>query len=209
MLKAMVGGDPIDVELKHGNGSFSMNGRFNALITCNERLRVRLEGDSGAWERRMAIINFEGPKPTKRIPDFGNVLFKSEGPQILAWAITGAQMLLQDLEQYGQIKRTPGQLDLVEDLLRESQSLERFVTHEVEKAKGIADLSKAEALEAYADYCAKNGWAPLAYARQQKEMAELMLRHHHSSPSHSLSRNGKETQGWRNIRLKSQGGMTV
>lgn len=208
-LKAMVGGDPLDVELKHGNGSFSMSGRFNVLITCNEQLRVRIKGDSGAWHRRLAIIRYEGSVPAKVIANFSDVLFKEEGPQILAWAIEGAKMLLQDLDQHGKIRRTKRQLSVVTDLLHESQSLEHFVKYAIEPAKGIADLSKNEALEAYADYCLKNGWKPFPLSRQQKEIPELIIRHYHASLSNSLSRNEKATQGWRNIRLKSEGGATV
>ncbi len=209
MLKAMVGGDSIDVELKHSNGSFSMSGRFNALITCNERLRVRLEGDAGAWGRRMFIIKFEAPAPAKSIADFAQVLFKEEGSRILAWAIEGAQMLLHDLTEYGKIHSTERQVQVVNDLLNESQSLELFVKGQIQRVEGISDLSKGEALDAYAEFCTVHSWSPLPIARQRKELPELILKHYQSSVSNSVSRNNKDTQGWRHIRLISKGELII
>ena len=206
-LKAMVGGDPINVELKNKNGSFSMNGRFNVAITCNERLRVLLSSDYGAWERRLGIIKFEGPLPKNKIPDFGKVLFEEEGPQILAWAIEGVQLLMQDLKKYARIHRTERQLNIVKDLLRESQSLEHFVQSEIESAGGIGDVTKNDVLEAYANFCHLNGWAPMPRSRQHAELPELILKYHRSSLTRSLNRNDKNAQGWRNVRLKSEGNL--
>jgi Family of unknown function (DUF5906)/Bifunctional DNA primase/polymerase, N-terminal len=48
MLKVLVGGDPISAEGKGLNGDFQMFGTFNIVVTCNSRLRLRLEGDAGA-----------------------------------------------------------------------------------------------------------------------------------------------------------------
>lgn len=206
-LKAMVGGDPINVELKNKNGSFSMNGRINVALTCNERLTVRIASDAGAWERRLAIIKFEGPIPKNKIPDFGKVLFEEEGPQILAWAIEGVQLLMQDLKKYARIHRTERQLNIVKDLLRESQSLEHFVQSKIESARGIGDVTKNDVLDAYANFCHINGWAPMPRSRQHHELSELILKHHRSSLTRSLNRNGKNAQGWRNLRLKPEGNL--
>jgi phage/plasmid-associated DNA primase len=49
MLKVLVGGDPISAEGKGLNGDFAMFGTFNIVVTCNSRLRVRLEDDASAW----------------------------------------------------------------------------------------------------------------------------------------------------------------
>jgi hypothetical protein len=62
-LKVLVGGDPISAEGKGSNGDFCMFGTFNAVMTCNSRLRVRLEDDAGAWLRRLLIIRYENPPP--------------------------------------------------------------------------------------------------------------------------------------------------
>lgn len=202
-LKAIIGGDPIDAELKGRNEIITLRGRFNALVTCNERLRVRIEGDFGAWKRRIAIIPFEGPSPKQRIPDFARRLFEEEGERILAWAIEGARLLQNDLAAHGCIRLTERQVGLVDDLLSESQSLERFVNEVIERAPGY-DLLKDEAMEAYGEFCTLRGWEALPLARQQRELPELVLRIHRASITRSLLRNGKAAQGWRNIRLKGK-----
>ena len=51
VLKGLVGGDWFDAEQKGGTGSFQLQGMFNALITSNARLHVRLQGDVGACAR--------------------------------------------------------------------------------------------------------------------------------------------------------------
>jgi len=65
LIKGLVGGDWFDAEQKGGTGSFQLQGTFNALITSNARLRVRLQGDVGAWGRRLNIVRYEAPPPAK------------------------------------------------------------------------------------------------------------------------------------------------
>jgi hypothetical protein len=52
-LKAMIGGDPMTMEFKGSNERPEIVCRFNAIVTCNSRLTVRLEGDAEAWRRRL------------------------------------------------------------------------------------------------------------------------------------------------------------
>ena len=99
VLKGLVGGDWFDAEQKCGTGCFPVQGTFCALITSNARLRVRLKGDVGAWRRRLLIVRYEAPPPKKKIPDFGALLVREEGPGILNWFITGAAMVLSDTDQ--------------------------------------------------------------------------------------------------------------
>jgi hypothetical protein len=80
MIKALVGGDLLDAEKKNGNEHFQLRGCFNVAITCNARLTVRLKGDVGAWERRILLLQYERPKPKKRIADFASRLISAEGP---------------------------------------------------------------------------------------------------------------------------------
>ena len=44
-----------------------MKGVFNAVITSNNRLRVRLDGDAEAWRRRLILIRFTNPPVAKKI----------------------------------------------------------------------------------------------------------------------------------------------
>src|SRR5262249_52004607 len=100
-LKGLVGGEGFDAEQKGGTGSFQMQGNFNVLITSNARLKVRLQGDVGAWKRRITIVRYEAPPPAKRVPDFGAHLVRTEGSGILNWALVGAQKLLTEMPDDG------------------------------------------------------------------------------------------------------------
>lgn len=53
VIKGLVGGDLFDAEQKGGSGSFQIEGKFNILMTFNCRLKVKLQGDVGAWRRRL------------------------------------------------------------------------------------------------------------------------------------------------------------
>ncbi|MDD5677884.1 MAG: DUF5906 domain-containing protein, partial [Kiritimatiellae bacterium] len=90
VLKALVGGDTLEGEVKNGNESFSVHGCFNVLISTNTRLRVKLDSDAGAWRRRMLIVDYARPKPDKPIPGFDSLLLREEGEGILVWAVEGA-----------------------------------------------------------------------------------------------------------------------
>ena len=47
-LKGLLGVDPVTFELKGSNERPTIISRFNAIVTCNSRLTVRLEGDTEA-----------------------------------------------------------------------------------------------------------------------------------------------------------------
>ena len=104
MLKVLVGGDPISAEGKGLNGDFQMFGTFNIVVTCNSRLRLRLEGDAGAWRRRLLVVRYEKPAPAKRVLDFDHVLLRDEGSGILRWAMAGFVKLQTEFAEIGDFK---------------------------------------------------------------------------------------------------------
>ncbi len=169
MLKGLVGGDWFDAEQKFGTGSFPVQGTFCAVVTSNSRLRVKLCGDVGAWRRRLLIVRYEGPKPKKKIPDFGARLVEEEGAGILNFFIAGLDMLLQDIDQGGDIALTERQAAIVDSLLAESDSLRFFLQERVERAEGF-DLSVNEIVEAYAEFCPEMGWTPLPITEVQHSL---------------------------------------
>lgn len=173
-LKGLVGGDWFDAEKKGGNGSFQIQGCFNVVMTSNCRLRVRLQGDVGAWRRRLLIIRYEAPPPPREIKSFSDVLLREEGSGILNWAIAGLQALLNDIEETGDIRLTPRQASVVDSLLAESDSLRAFLTANVEKMTGY-DLTSQELVQAYADFCPEMGWDPLPDTIIGRQMPDLML----------------------------------
>ena len=201
VLKALVGGDIMDAEQKGGTGCFPIEGTFAVVITCNSRLRVRLEGDVGAWRRRLLIVRYECPPPAKKIPDFGAHLVKTEGGGILNWAIEGLGDLLNDVEQRGDIALTPRQAGVVDSLLAESDSLRYFLNDRVERYVG-GDLSIHEIVEAYAEYCPAHGWSPLPITVVQRQIEGLMLELFQTVKVNSIERDGKSAKGFRNVHFK-------
>ena len=161
VLKGLVGGDWFDAEQKGGTGNFQVQGTFNVMITSNARLRVRLQGDVGAWKRRLTIVRYEAPPPAKKIPDFGAYLVRTEGSGILNWALLGAQKVLGEIpDEGGDLLLTAGQRDLVDSLLAESDSLRHFL-QECVTVDETADATVTELVEAYAAYCPERNNFPL------------------------------------------------
>ena len=203
ILKGLVGGDWLDAEGKGLNSNFQIQGTFCVLITSNSRLRVKLEGDVGAWKRRLLIVRYELPPPAKKIPDFGAVLIRDEGSGILRWALTGLSMVMEDVKTIGDIALTEQQRSIVESLLAESESLRHFLTDQVEKSDNC-DLTVNEIVEAYAEYCPAKGWHALPITVIYDKLNTLMLELFQTTQSHSLGRDGKHNQrGFRRVRFKN------
>ena len=79
VLKSLTGGDPMTVELKNAMDSPSLTCAFNVIMTSNARLTVHLEGDVDAWQRRLAIIGYDRPKPANVIPDLTPASYRPKG----------------------------------------------------------------------------------------------------------------------------------
>jgi putative DNA primase/helicase len=201
IVKGLVGGDWFDAEQKGGTGSFQFQGNFCVIVTSNTRLRVRLCGDVGAWRRRLLIIRYEGPKPKKKIPDFGEKLAREEGSGILNFAIAGLSMLLKDIDKTGDIVQTERQRTIVDSLLAESDSMRLFLQEAVETADG-ADVSVNEIVEAYATFCPEKGWNPLPITEIHRSLEGLMLELFRVTKSHSVNREGKSVRGFFGVALK-------
>lgn len=204
-LKALVGGDAMEGEGKNSNEGIAVEGRFNVLLTCNERLRVRLEGDVGAWRRRLLIVRFEMPPPEKKIENFGEKLFEEEGAGILCWAMTGAADLLRELDETGDIILTPAQQKRIDDLLDESDSLPKFCRERICRSE-TNDLTKEEIVEAYGVYCSEQGWEPWPLQRTRSKLPEIMHRLFGSAETRSLVRHEKSAQGFRKVQFIQKGG---
>ncbi|MFH0796995.1 MAG: DUF5906 domain-containing protein [Candidatus Omnitrophota bacterium] len=203
VIKGLVGGDWFDAEQKCGTGNFPFQGNFCILITSNSRLQVRLDGDTGAWKRRLLIIRFEGPAPAKNIPDFKDVLIREEGSGILNWALQGLGMLLEDIEAHGDIQLTEKQEKILDGLLAESDSLRHFLVENVVQDENV-DLSTTEIVEAYAEYCPRKGWNPKPITVIHRELESLILELFGTSKSHSIKRDGKNTRGFHRVAFKDE-----
>jgi putative DNA primase/helicase len=156
-LKAIVGGDLLEAERKNTNYRFQLPGAFNVVVTSNTRLTLRLEGDRGAWRRRLAIIEYEKPRTSKMIPEFAHLLICQEGSGILNFAVEGLLNLWSDIKDHGTIELSSKQAERVNSLLDESDGLRLFLTDSLEVAPGY-DLASREIVSEFAKFCIGRGW---------------------------------------------------
>lgn len=203
MLKVLVGGDPISAEGKGSNGDFAMFGTFNIVMTCNSRLRIRLEDDTGAWRRRLLIVRYESEPPQRRILDFHHTLLREESSGILRWALAGFVKLQQVFAELGDFQLSDGQRQRIDSLLAESDSL-RLFTRECLERHNYGDVTTAEFQQAYAEYCADKGWNALPITVVERQAADVMLDVWQAARSNSIERDGRKShRGWRRVRLKT------
>jgi phage/plasmid-associated DNA primase len=201
VLKGLVGGDWFDAEQKGGTGNFQVQGVFNVVITSNARLRVRLQGDLGAWKRRVTIVRYEGPPPVRKIPEFGAFLVRAEGSGILNWALLGVQKLLTEIpDEGGDFVLTERQQGVVESLLAESDSLRHFLKERV-VIDSRGDVTVNELVEEYAAYCPEKKWQALPITEVQNKIETLMLELFGVTKRHDVKRNEKNQRGFSGVRL--------
>ena len=201
VIKALVGGDRLEVEVKGGNESFEVRGEFNVVITSNSRLQVKLDGDAGAWRRRLLIILFDQIPTEKRIPFFAQQLLEDEGAGILRWMVDGVLLLLKDLEQFGTIQLSEAQIRRVEDLISESDSIRSFVRDRVIAASSESNVTTAELIEAYFDYCDDRGWQAQPRRRFETAVADVMMELLRAPRRNDIQREGKNQRGYSKVAL--------
>jgi P4 family phage/plasmid primase-like protien len=199
VLKGLVGGDWFDAERKGATGCFQFQGKLNVVIVSNSRLRVRLQGDVGAWRRRLSIVRYESPPPPKKIPDFGAYLIQTEGSGILNWALLGAQKVLTEIpDEGGDLSLTKRQYQIVDSLLAESDSVRFFLQDRVITNSG-QDLTVNELVEAYAAYCPERKWQPMPVTEVHSSLESLMLELFGVTKRHDVQRNGKSARGFSGV----------
>lgn len=172
-IKSLVGGDWLDAEQKGGTGSFRFQGKFNIFITSNVRLKVKLQGDTDAWRRRMLVVPFNAGPPKKQIPNFAEVLVREEGAGIVNWALRGLHLLFKDLEEIGDIRLTLKQQCLVDTILNGGASLRHFLQAKVTPQPG-SQLTIAEIAQQYYFYCKVENLEPLSNSLVLRQLPELM-----------------------------------
>jgi phage/plasmid-associated DNA primase len=199
VIKAMVGGDLLECEAKGSNFRTRIRGLFNVLVTSNTILHIFLSGDLEAWRRRLIRIHFTKPYNGARIPEISKMLLSEEGSGILNFFLEGAIKLLRDCRSYGDIHISDRQQQLVETMLAESDSLERFLSssiHRVDYGVG-SGLTTDEILQAYLNYCRNQHWSP-QISGLAKRLPKLMANLFGAPQVHNLERFGKKnSRGYR------------
>jgi putative DNA primase/helicase len=203
-LKKLVGGDILTGEIKGSNRLLSMLGHFNTIVGSNSTLLVRLEGDLGAWLKRLLIADFTHRFNGDKVENIHEMLLREEGSGILKWALDGARMLLADLREAGRIRLTDRQRGLVENLLMESDSLQLYLRGELVKTESADDtLTTDELYTGYAAFCVNRTWSVPAKAAVEKLIPTLMTQTWSLTKSHDLERPGsKSLRGYHYIRFR-------
>jgi P4 family phage/plasmid primase-like protien len=214
VLKKLVGGDRLDAEQKNVKRRFDVYGAFNVIITSNSHLHVRLDSDSGAWHRRLLIIDYERPPTDKPVPNLAKLLVECEGPGILNWCIEGAIRLLGELKSFGGIQLTDAQKKRIEALLSESDSIRHFVDERVVKADVReqpacpnpmpADVTVNELNAAYHSFCEEKGWQPVSAHLFATKISDIMMQLHRAAKRTDIKRNDKNQRGFAHVSLKME-----
>lgn len=198
VIKALTGGDPLTLEFKGGRKR-NISGDHNVLITCNDRLRVQLDGDESAWHRRLLIIPFL-VKPPTRTPDFDRALIAEEGSGILNWFLLGAVRLARFHREGKDWPLTKEQQRRVDDMLAESDSLRSFVGQRVVRDPA-ASLTVDELVAEYENYCASLGWVALTKAQAERNLGPLMMELHRSAKRNDIQRGTSQRRGFMGVCL--------
>jgi phage/plasmid-associated DNA primase len=201
VIKSLIGGDKLTGEIKGSMETPSLRGQFGVVITCNSHLRLRLDGDTEAWRRRLILLRYERPKPEHRIAEFSEKLIKEEGEGILALFVAGAMRHLTELRETGDFFITPAQQKRADVLLLESDSLRYFASQRLH-ATDSGVLPTADIVKAYYDFCKEQGWAPLAPGRIERELPGIMMELFRSNlGSHAKSESEKRAKGYPRVAL--------
>jgi P4 family phage/plasmid primase-like protien len=199
VLKSITGGDLATLELKGSNERLGILCRFNAIVTCNSRLTLRLEGDADAWRRRLGIIEFLKPKTENVIADLSERILADEGPGVLNWMLDG----LDKVQANGwQLRLTDAQQHVVDDLLLESEADMVFAKECLEK-NGTASLTVSNCYEHYVAFCNERGWAAMARKRFSCSIADTVARIFGLTVRNDIQdASGKAQRGWKGMKCK-------
>ena len=197
VLKALTGGDPVTLEFKGSNERPEIICRFNAIVTCNSRLTVHLEGDAAAWRRRLAIIEYRRAKPGTVIANLSERILADEASGVLNWMLDGLDKIRAD---GWQLRLTPAQEKLVDDLLLESEGDVVFAKESLRK-DAMESLTVAQSYEAYVGFCNDRGWTAMAKKKFSNSIGDTVTRQFGLTVRNDIpDESGKAQRGWKGIR---------
>ena len=199
-LKAIMGGDLLDAERKGVNHRFQLPGNFNVLVTANNRQTARIEQDRSAWQRRLAIVEYERPRTAKVIPEFADLLMHTEGSGILSEGLEGLLKLQGDIKSYGTLQLSQRQKERVESLLNESDALRLFLQATVESAGG-QNLTSTEIVQKFAGFCSSRGWN-MKTRKTEEQLPDLMMELFQVARSNNIERGETKLRGYRGVKFK-------
>lgn len=199
VIKSLTGNDTISVELKWNNEVIDLPGCLNIVITANDLLRIRVEGDFDAWKRRILWVPFKRMPPKERIANFDQLLLKEEGSGILNWALEGAAKLLM---AGGVITLTDDQLDRLEELMALSRSFDCFAERHIHQTLG-ASITTEEAVRCFSMFCEKKGW-PLLTERKVQHLFHNWMCRQGARLRTDIKRDGHSRRGYSGFQIRGK-----
>jgi len=200
-IKSLVGNDSLTAEAKGLNNRATIQGNFNIIISTNTHLHVRLDGDEGAWQRRLLIVDYECAKPEKKISSFDDVLIKAEGEGILNFFVKGAMRLLKELStDDGDLTLSQAQNKRIDDLLNESNSMRAFASEWLDISEGD-NITTEELVTAYFDYCEDKGWQAENTTHFTRNIENIMVDMYRAHKRKDIKRGDTSKRGFCNIKL--------
>lgn len=199
-LKSLCGHDHLTAETKGVQEGVPLDGRFNMIITANDKLRLNIDGDAEAWKRRVLWIPFEKPPVQHRVPDFDKILLQEEGAGILNWMVAGAARLLSTgIPKDGAFVRR------LDGLLQESDSIYGFLRTCVERtSEKKAGITIDRLYREYELWCLKNDWQPLPVRVASGKIREGIMALYQVPQSHDLLHLGQASRGYHGLAFKTQ-----
>jgi phage/plasmid-associated DNA primase len=178
-----------------------VTGEWNVLVTANTRLKVKVQGDRGAWARRILILDFSQPKPEKTTPNYHDVLIDTEGPGILSWFIQGAEEIISISKEAKPFPVSQRQKETIDNLMNESDSVRYFITNHIRGSSMAADCITSEELyNAYLQLCSNRNWSCEPERSFHVRAADLMTEIHRTAQRSNHIRRNDDDQGVRGYR---------
>ncbi len=199
-LKVLTGNDSVTAEYKNSNKRFNFDGCFNIIITSNNTIKIKFDGDLEAWRRRILIIKYENKPPKKKIANFDDVLIAEEGPAILNWIMEGAVKLIRNGSV---ITKTDEQKRKVNRFLQSSDPFTHYAKQYIHRTQGAA-VTTAEVVEEFYKFCKAKGWDPLPERDVQKQLKSFMAKEFGASITHGIKRGGKSKRGYRHFQIREK-----
>lgn len=197
-LKSYVGKDPLNFEYKCSSKFGEITGEFNVIITANTTLQVRQENDTEAYFRRTAWIRFENPPPATPIPDFDDLLVKTEGSGIINWMMDGAAKVILD---DGRITLLPTQKARVKMLLEETDPVNIFVRDYIVKDEE-SDMTMKDLWNNFNSIREGRDLPSLKRAAFTRLVTDAIEVRYNCMVRHDISRAGGLQRGFRGIKFQ-------
>lgn len=200
LVKGLTGGDYKQDRAPHAQLLSTIKGDKIFLLTSNSVPKVDLDDDSAAWERRIRPFRFSSYHVEKRIADFGQLLLREEGSQILNRLIDGARRRICLRIDGKRPSMLPSMRELMDEILRRSCPVATFIDARV-TAERRHQINRGDLFAMFDDYLRNQHERRWSRDEFSKRSVEVMKRSFGASLSNSVDGGGR---GWRGVRYKTE-----